>query len=374
MTFYEKIQNYPFVFRTLNWFVKPVFKILRKIHRNRRIEKGSCVIISLHKIGDTVFTIPAILEIQKSFSQDIHIICYKDSVPIYRLMLKNIVYYPISKSDFFFKRRFANSDIKKLLSNITADTIIDLTGETTSASIIFDAKARMIIGSNKNVYQEIYDVFYPINPREHLVIRYLNFVHSFLGIELTYKYSFKFINFEKIENIFIHPFAGWNSKEWNIKKIIELASILTESFIVTFIIPESRVNDSLMEIINEYEFVVIITDTIEDLIRSLKKCHLFIGSDSGPLYLANILGIATFSLYGPTNPRFSLPFGSYHNFINKSIKCSPNYNSQMCFTNGGRDGCPSYECMHSLSVEEVKEKLYSFIEDVNNKFLIEDHN
>ena len=89
--------------------------------------------------------------------------------------------------------------------------------------------------------------------------------------------------------------------------------------------------------------------------------NLIISNDSGPLYLANLLGKPTFTIYGPTNPEYSIPFGKNHDYIQKKIECSPEKNKQYCFTNAGRKGCPSFECMNKLTIDEVLKKLNEFL-------------
>ncbi|MEO8398798.1 MAG: glycosyltransferase family 9 protein [Ignavibacteriaceae bacterium] len=107
---------------------------------------------------------------------------------------------------------------------------------------------------------------------------------------------------------------------------------------------------------------VIQTASIHELISEIKKCSIFISNDSGPLYLANLLNKPTFSIYGPTNPEYSLPFGKYHKFIQKKISCSPN-GAQYCFTHAGLY-CPSYECMHQLSVDEVGSSIKKYLIEI----------
>ena len=127
-----------------------------------------------------------------------------------------------------------------------------------------------------------------------------------------------------------------------------------------------------MEILKENNITYFLSGSIPVLIDLLKQCDLFIGNDSGPLYMANILGCATFTVYGPTNPRYSVTFGKSHSNVYKNIKCSAGYNSQMCFTNGGREGCPSNECSYLLTVDEVKDKLVPFIKELNSSIITTD--
>src|SRR5690606_28398788 len=45
----------------------------------------------------------------------------------------------------------------------------------------------------------------------------------------------------------------------------------------------------------------------------------------------------------------------------KKMKCSPAESENYCFTNAGRNGCPSFECMNTLSVDTVLKKVLEFL-------------
>ena len=95
-------------------------------------------------------------------------------------------------------------------------------------------------------------------------------------------------------------------------------------------------------------------------------CSLLISNDSGPIYIANILNKPTFTIYGPTNPEFSLPYGKYHRMIQKKINCTPEPGKQYCYTKAGLY-CPAYECMNQLRFEEVKDSVLKFISEIGIK-------
>ncbi len=75
----------------------------------------------------------------------------------------------------------------------------------------------------------------------------------------------------------------------------------------------------------------------------IKGSSLFITHDSGPLHLAQALGVPTLALFGPTDPgRHSLPSAKLF-IINKKISCQPCY----------RRRCSAHQCMKLIGVEEV---------------------
>lgn len=97
----------------------------------------------------------------------------------------------------------------------------------------------------------------------------------------------------------------------------------------------------------------------------IKQCSVAIGNDTGTIHIASYLGKPTFTIYGPTNPVYHLPYGKNHRYIQCRLKCSPLPNEKVCFTFGGRIGCPSNECMNLLSAKDVVDNVYDFIHFLN---------
>ena len=159
-----------------------------------------------------------------------------------------------------------------------------------------------------------------------------------------------------LDKIIIHPFAGWKAKEWNLNKFVKLAEALSKSYRVSFLIPSSTLKKDIQEELKKHQINLIETKSVEELIAVLDNCSLLIGNDSGPIHIASMLGNATFTIYGPSNPPFTLPYGSTHGYYQKKIKCSPLATENLCFTDGGRYGCPSFECMNGTTMEEVLNK------------------
>jgi len=103
----------------------------------------------------------------------------------------------------------------------------------------------------------------------------------------------------------------------------------------------------------------------------LKNVHCL--SETIPAHLfSKLFCKPTFTIYGPTNPDYSKPFGNFHQQINKTLICSPVEN-QYCELDAGRN-CPSNECMFLLNADFVTGKILEFISVLNisnKKYLIE---
>ncbi|UCH64573.1 MAG: glycosyltransferase family 9 protein [Ignavibacterium sp.] len=374
-----KISRYRFTFllnripilqKLLNIAVYPLFFLVRLLRKFRREEGKSIVIVSLHRLGDTVFTIPAIKEIIKHYDRDIYIVCSKQSELIYSYVFPELNYRILCKNDFILDGRLSKGKTRKLFNNLKPKTIFDLTRSVQSAFLIFNSPARELIGANDEHFRAIYTNFTTIRKTPHLVDAYLDVVNTKFKIENDKGIKEFKTNFNKDGKILIHPFGGWAAKEWELDKFILLAEKLHLEYSVEIIVPPNSINSQAKLGVDIQEIPISETNSITDLIDKIKECSLFIGNDTGPLYIASMVGKPTFTIYGPTNPDYSIPFGDNHKFISKIIGCSPEKNKQYCFTHAGRVGCPAFKCMELLDVDEVYNKLLPFIQKhCNKKFM-----
>ena len=355
--------------KLLNIAVYPLFYSVRMLRRIRSKEGTSIVIISLHRLGDTVFTIPAIKEIIKHYGENVYIVCYEENRLIYKEILSDINYVTLNKNDFYLGGRIAKGKTRRLFNNLKPGTIFDLTVSVKSASLIFNSPAKELIGSNEEHFRAIYTHFTSIRKTPHLMDGYLDVVKTKFEIENEDRIKEFIINFNMNGKILIHPFGGWAAKEWELEKFILLAEKLGKQYSVEIIAPPNLINSQSKQEIDMREILISETKSISDLIEKIKECSVFIGNDSGPLYIANMLGKPTFTIYGPTNPDYSIPYGDDHDFIIKTIHCSPGKNKQYCFTHAGLVGCPAFKCMETMEVEEVYNKLLPFVQKHCNKKL-----
>jgi ADP-heptose:LPS heptosyltransferase len=349
----------------LNKIVDMILPLIFLTNRRvRKVENGEMiVIISLHKLGDAVFTIPAIRNIINYHSrQKILLICFKETVEIFKLIFNNIEYGVLERKDFHFGGRIGGLYARSILNKAYADKVYDITGCITSASILFNCNAKEIVGTNELRYKPLYDIYSDIVIGSHMSDIYLNTLKPVMDI--SYDINNIVLSLPQTSaHILIHPFAGWKAKEWNYEKYLNLAEKLSDYEETKIIIPNGYLlNDDLINL--KKRFSVVETMDVKDLIECIKGCFLFICNDSGPGHIANLLGKPVFTIYGPTNPSFHQPKSGLSGYIAKNIVCSPMMNEKLCFTNGGRKGCPSFECMKQLGVDEVFLGVLNFINKI----------
>ena len=75
----------------------------------------------------------------------------------------------------------------------------------------------------------------------------------------------------------------------------------------------------------------------------LSRCKLFVGSDSGPLHVASLVGTPVVQILGPTDPTENAPLeGAAYRSVRVPLACSP------C-----RRGCEAATCMQLIPPERV---------------------
>jgi len=363
------LNRIPTLQKLLNIAVYPLFYLVRILNGIRSDEGKSIVIVSLHRLGDTVFTIPAVKEIIKHYDKDVYIVCYEDSALIYKKTLPDINCVTLSKNDFYFNGRIAKGKTRRLIKKLKPKTIFDLTESLKSAFLIFNSPAKELIGSNQEHFKAIYTHYTPLRKVPHLIDVYLDVVKTKFDVENEKSLKEFDSNFNRDGKILIHPFGGWAAKEWELEKFMFLAEKLSKEYSVEIIAPINSINQKEKQKAEERKVLITETNSIGELIRQTSGCSVFIGNDSGPLYIANMLGKPTFTIYGPTNPDYSVPYGDDHDFIIKTIHCSPEKNKQYCYTHAGLVGCPAFKCMELLDVNEVYNKMLPIIQKHCNKKL-----
>lgn len=367
------LSRFAFFERVISGLLNSVFFLFRKFNITFYSRRKIAVVIVLHKLGDTVFTIPAIKLIQKNVDIPLIVVCYEESKKIYDLVLMDVEYQTFSTADFIFNERLSKFSTNKKFKSLKPTLIFDLTGVMTSASLLYNSSAKEIVGFNRQYFRSIYTHFFDNyqdisqinqNKIQHSIDIYLNAISSYIKLknnEIENEYP---LNYTSGNSISIFPFAGWPEKEWGLNNFIRLATYFCNNQDVRLIVPAGSIKKDILYSINK-NIRVVESNSIDKMIHEISTSGIVIGNDSGPVQIASLIGIPTFSIYGPTNPKYHMPQGKHHQYIQKIINCSPKENERLCFTNGGREGCPSNECLRILKAEEVYTKLETFIDNLD---------
>lgn len=117
----------------------------------------------------------------------------------------------------------------------------------------------------------------------------------------------------------LNPGAGWESKLWPADRFAALAAELNRRWHVCSLVvwagERERAWSEQIAAQSGGAAVAAPATTLLELAAILRRCSLFVGSDTGPLHMAAAIGTPCVGLYGPTRPQDCGPYGSGHQTI-----------------------------------------------------------
>jgi len=130
--------------------------------------------------------------------------------------------------------------------------------------------------------------------------------------------------------VVLHPSASCPSKKWPYKKFAALADRLIDEFNVKIALiggADGRADaDKTRQ--NMKHDVIDLSGRIgiSQLASLLKRCHLFISNDSGPVHVSSAVGTPVISIFGRRDPGLGPvrwgPTGKYDIILHKDVGCS----------------------------------------------------
>lgn len=142
-----------------------------------------------------------------------------------------------------------------------------------------------------------------------------------------------------------------SAKRWPAHRYAEAATLFQNRWGAEILIvgssQEEPLADAISKDMKKKPFVLTGKTSLRQLAAILSSADLCVTNDSGPMHLANALGVPTVAVFGPTEPTATRPFQPPSVFIQKEVPCWP------C---AYRD-CPvDHRCMLNISAEEVFEQ------------------
>lgn len=147
------------------------------------------------------------------------------------------------------------------------------------------------------------------------------------------------------------PFTRWESKHWEQSSWPTVIQELLAKQIQLVIIgakSDAHVVDTILtELPNGHGVINLAGQTDwTDLYALYERTQLMIGLDSGPLHIANAVGIPKIiGIYGPTPAGRTGPIGAQHTILETKLPCQPCY-SRTC-------KIKTHDCMRSITPEQV---------------------
>jgi heptosyltransferase-1 len=138
------------------------------------------------------------------------------------------------------------------------------------------------------------------------------------------------------------PGANWATKRWPIEKFAALVEPIRERFGLRCIVAGGPDTIELGKSIPGALSLAGRTN-LPQLVALLEKSCLVIANDSGPMHIAAALGKPLVTIFGPTNPIRTGPYGRPESVVRVDIPCSPCYSRH----------CSHTSCLRWLGIEPV---------------------
>ena len=153
----------------------------------------------------------------------------------------------------------------------------------------------------------------------------------------------------------------WQTKIWPNQYLVELCHKLASQGIrVVFTggsddLPRAQAINKAIE--KSKSIIACGKTTINQLACLIKRCRLYLTSDSAPLHIACAVDTPYIALFGPTDPRRHIASGHKGIVLKKELPCQPCYRSK----------CKRRECMYAIKPEEVMEAIKGLLVNSNSK-------
>lgn len=139
------------------------------------------------------------------------------------------------------------------------------------------------------------------------------------------------------------PGANWLTKRWPIEHFAQLVTPVRERFGLATLIVGGPGDFPLGQQIPNASNLCGKT-TLMQLVALMRRASLVITNDSGPMHIAAALNRPLVSLFGPTNPIRTGPFGHADSVLRSDLPCAPCY---------GRS-CPrNLQCLREIAPAAV---------------------
>lgn len=342
------------------------------------------LIIKLSSIGDVVHTIPALKSLRKGFKEagvkaevDWLVEEAASSVLKGRPDIDNVI---VVKRRGWTRDFSENLRVARHLASRDYDMVLDFQGLLKSGVWVMLSRGKRRVGFSN--YREMSHVFLneklpPYDIERHAVDRYMDLARHVGGAEAdpsqvdiepsagawaSVKKKLKSRGVDPEGPFFVLcTQARWPTKLWGDARFAELARRVLERGAgegLRAVLVGGPGDASRLEAIRERtgdqaERVVNLAGetTLRELAEITRRARFIVTVDSGPMHLAAAAGARVISLFGPTAPWRTGPYGPGHKVLRRALECSP------CFRRDCREYAAGPRCMDDITVEDVMEAI-----------------
>lgn len=336
----------------------------------KHIEPKSIIIRMPNWIGDFIMATPILSDVRRAFPKaSITAMCRIGVCQLLEIDPDINEIFCFSKTSGF-NRRNSHRDLIEKIRQGKYDLGILLTNSFSSSWWFYRGHVSYRIGYRDNFRSFL--LTHPIHPpsqlrKQHLVKTY-KMLLSVLGIPVSKTAPRLYLADQEIRAaqellkqqgmqegdilIGINPAATYGSaKCWLPERFVEVAHKLLQNekmHLVFFGDQESvPLIKSICRTLSARAINLAGLTSLRELASLISLCRVFLSNDSGPMHIADALGVPVVALFGSTNEIVTGPF-SQGRVIHKHVTCSPCY----------KRTCPiDFRCMKAIEVEEVYQQV-----------------
>lgn len=297
-------------------------------------------------LGDTIMSTPAIENLLKHYKKA-HITIYGSLVSTQLFCNDSRISKIIVDESKNSKNRYIR--LFKFAKNIKkVDLAISFRSSFSSKFMMF------FIDANKKYNYKRYT-----KKQRHQVLRYNDFINKFL--HTNYKADDLMLRFSpqwnKKPTLGLNPGASYGSaKRWYPEEFANIAIKLSSKYDIIIFGSKSELsiakdieNILIEKGITNYQNLAGKT-TISKLIEKIASLDLFITNDSGPMHIAAVYKVKTFTIFGPTKYMETSQWRNpFKHIITKNLECAP------CM----KRTCPlnHHDCMKLIKAEDILKEI-----------------
>jgi len=118
------------------------------------------------------------------------------------------------------------------------------------------------------------------------------------------------------------PGANWKSKRWPVEHFAALVEPLRQRFgLESAVVGAAGDKELAAQVPGSIDLTG--RTNLRQLVALMERAEIVIGNDTGPLHIAAALRRPMVSIYGPTNPDYTGPYGRLDTVLRNPISCSP---------------------------------------------------
>lgn len=320
---------------------------------------GKILVVKPSSLGDIVHSLPFLNSLRTCYpAAEIHWVIAKGFEGLLEghPMINKLW---IIKKDSWTKLNRAKDTIDEIRSLFSAlkkegyDLVVDLQGLLRSGIITSATGAPVRVGFKEAREGSRFFYTHKVAGGKgiHAVDRYLK-IAEFLGCDTSnIAFPFPLHQFPAAgnEHLFhdyavIVPGARWRTKRWLPEQFGKLASLLPLHSIIVGSKSDMHIADEIVALSDNKALSLAGETNLQELIEIVRGAKFMISNDSGPMHIAAALGVPVYSIFGPTDPLRTGPYGKGHTIIRGGVSCAP------CF----KRKCNDMECMKNISAEQVR--------------------